>query len=415
MQRRRSLLVAFSLVLSSAAVATGELDRRELGASWSAEPGQQQVVATLVRDMKYVEPAGGFVPIAGASTARDGRIAVIQAQDHRVLVYPASGGSAKVIGRRGAGPGEFIGLNRVGWTADSLWVFDPAAARLTVFRPDGVRLRTVSLASPGVSSAARTFVAGRPFRVLVLAVAANGALLGELRYLGNGGGTSDFVRLSPTGEVESRIAQVARGVERIAIDNGGRLFHLSVPLAWPTIVLADPLESRLGYVRQPGSSGDDVDVEVSLFDATGVRSVAAFLRIAPRALPPGARDAAITRLLAGLDKPTVLSPNAPAKAGAPLLNPEAKRVAEQQLRTTVPKHYAPVTAALVGVDGSLWLEQDDHGVAVTYVVLNRDGARRFSVRLGRHQELLAASLDRVWISELDADDVPSLVRYRVNR
>jgi hypothetical protein len=70
---------------------------------------------------------------------------------------------------------------------------------------------------------------------------------------------------------------------------------------------------------------------------------------------------------------------------------------------------------MVGSDGSLWLQQDNDGVSVEYLTLNSAGERQFSVRLGRHQQLLAASLDMIWVSELDSDDIPTIVRYRVTK
>ena len=49
----------------------------------------------------------------------------------------------KTIGKRGEGPGEFLGPAVMGWVADTLWVADPALGRLSLLDPSGGFLRSV--------------------------------------------------------------------------------------------------------------------------------------------------------------------------------------------------------------------------------------------------------------------------------
>ena len=65
----------------------------------------------------------------------DGSIYLADGQD-RIVVLNAAGELQRVLGRGGAGPGEFMIINDVRLLpGDSLLVVDPAQARISVFRP----------------------------------------------------------------------------------------------------------------------------------------------------------------------------------------------------------------------------------------------------------------------------------------
>jgi hypothetical protein len=65
---------------------------------------------------------------------------------HQVLVVPADGGRARVIGQRGGGPGELAGPVAVSAAGDSVRVADRGNARVQVFTRDGVVARSVPVA-----------------------------------------------------------------------------------------------------------------------------------------------------------------------------------------------------------------------------------------------------------------------------
>lgn len=78
-----------------------------------------------------------FTNITGLDLDSRGRIYVSDWDAARVSVLDSTGALVRTIGRRGLGPGEFRSLAGVQLLpGDSLLVYDPAAARVSVFPPD---------------------------------------------------------------------------------------------------------------------------------------------------------------------------------------------------------------------------------------------------------------------------------------
>ena len=79
----------------------------------------------------------------------------------------------------------------------------------------------------------------------------------------------------------------------------------------------------------------------------------------------------------------------------------------------VPEHQPPVTGAVIGRDGVLWVRREhENGPAVTWDVLSGDGVRIMSMRLPREFSALRGERDAIWGVERDANDLPRIVRYR---
>lgn len=79
----------------------------------------------------------------------DGKIVVANAGAHEVRWYDAEGLYLTKAGRRGGGPGEFEGLDRVARQAgDSILAYDDEHNRVSVFGPGGELARTATLKGP---------------------------------------------------------------------------------------------------------------------------------------------------------------------------------------------------------------------------------------------------------------------------
>lgn len=75
--------------------------------------------------------------IDDATVAPDGRVVLLDGGDLEIRVYSARGEFLSAIGRKGAGPGEFMGPTTMRVTEDGrLLVYDRVARRLTTFGPD---------------------------------------------------------------------------------------------------------------------------------------------------------------------------------------------------------------------------------------------------------------------------------------
>jgi hypothetical protein len=79
----------------------------------------------------------------------------------------------------------------------------------------------------------------------------------------------------------------------------------------------------------------------------------------------------------------------------------------------VPAFFPPVSAAVVGRDGTIWLRGPEAGGrTVEWTVLTPDGEPRARVRLPAASQVRHAAHDHLWAVEHDADGVPFVVRYR---
>lgn len=78
-----------------------------------------------------------FGRVMDAAFGRDGRIYVADDQNHRVAAFGPDGRFLRFIGRQGKGPGEFESPWLLAVDGrDSLFVWDAALARVSVFSPD---------------------------------------------------------------------------------------------------------------------------------------------------------------------------------------------------------------------------------------------------------------------------------------
>lgn len=67
---------------------------------------------------------------------------------------------------------------------------------------------------------------------------------------------------------------------------------------------------------------------------------------------------------------------------------------------------------IVGRDGSLWLEGWGKNVR-PWTALRPDGSVLGVVNLPGRAKLAVADVRQIWTIELDQDDLPSIVRYRL--
>jgi outer membrane protein assembly factor BamB len=95
----------------------------------------------LERDLVLTEAFGRplYRP-AGVEVASDGSIFVLDAGNHRVVVFAAEGGPLVEFGREGQGPGEFQGPEDLALVADTVVVMDGTNSRFSVFRVEGTHI-----------------------------------------------------------------------------------------------------------------------------------------------------------------------------------------------------------------------------------------------------------------------------------
>lgn len=84
-----------------------------------------------------------FGRVAGVAFDRSGNLYVLDAGNHRVVVYGPDGRFLRLFGRRGAGPGEFQAPMALAVAGDEVTVLDMANNAAIVFHLDGRHLRNL--------------------------------------------------------------------------------------------------------------------------------------------------------------------------------------------------------------------------------------------------------------------------------
>jgi hypothetical protein len=337
----------------------------------------------------------GVVPRAG------GGVLVAEGQIQELRAFDASGTHLWTAGGIGDGPGEFDRIGTVGpFHGDSIMVHDSRADRLTFVGPDGGASRTVRLGWEG-----------RPFR---FTSARDGGLLGRMFHFpgpesmpgeGDDGvfrrdsASFRFAALDgaagpelpgPVPDMEA-IVQVRASDEMVAIE--------ARPSPW----------SRYAYdAAAPGGAWLAVSdrFELHWYDDQG--RLARIVRVSGLERSFADADVEATR--------DALFAEAAANAPDGVASPAARRQIEDLLEATPRPSTLPAFSGLrVGPDGRVWVlawALADSPPERAWV-FESDGTFLGRVDLPEGVRLEAVGTDAVWGVELDAFDVPSVVRYRL--
>jgi hypothetical protein len=112
-----------------------------------------QAIATWQMTDAPVVSIGANEEFAGITSGmffNDGAFVIGDVMSARLSVFNSQGRLEKIIGRSGAGPGEFSNLAWArAYRGDSIATYDRAQRRVTVFSRSGTHARTLSIASPG--------------------------------------------------------------------------------------------------------------------------------------------------------------------------------------------------------------------------------------------------------------------------
>lgn len=88
----------------------------------------------------------GLHRVRGAGFLSDGRIVIADGGNTRVLIVSRNGALDRSIGRAGSGPGDFRMLWDLAVVRDTILTYDTGLLRISLWRPDGEFIRSVSLA-----------------------------------------------------------------------------------------------------------------------------------------------------------------------------------------------------------------------------------------------------------------------------
>ena len=351
----------------------------------------------VVRDLVIDASANDLSPVSWIAAARNGTIAIGQAQDHLVRFFDEKGKSLGVLGRDGEGPGEFRRIDRGGWIADTLWVTDRSQPRFTLISPDLKLLRTVPMAtgmrtserdsnqSVQVISSLGLYANGDQLKMGIIPALDDPQLPSWARTKANTGSRIALGRVSSAGIL-------LRPVAYTPFDQCGMDMSALAKLCQRPLAEIGPNSDRVATATAATSGTDMGTFRVVVIDQVGDTIFARRFPFKPEQIDAHLRDS-LTALAAAGPRPT-----------------QIRGLASER---PAPKIYPPLIHLVIGRDGTTWVEMRTTTAGRPYLVLDPKGNPIGMVTLPPNTTIGAASRNTIWATQRDADDVESVVRFRV--
>jgi hypothetical protein len=346
-------------------------------------------------------------PVGQVLLGPDGEVIVAQGSEVGVRVYSSGGGYLRTIGGVEEGPGGVTRPGPIGIRGDTLLV--ASTGRITLFSLGGNLLRTEALAGEGFSRGELSFSPQNPREAVLLD---DGDLLVtpsfSLRQMPS---VQDdvvrwslpipYLRLSPSSGAMKELAWGVQEGVTVLLDEGASSHTLSSPFRDDPILTLMPDGGGVVLVeRGEGNGVDGPAFRVMRIAPGGDTVFSVRIPYEPLAASREWVRWSIDQVRPGAEgSPTATRwERAFRRAGA------------------VPSAIPPVTGLVGGQDGTVWVRREDTGAAqVRWDVLGGGGEMLGSVMLPRSRAIRAARLPHLVVVEPGEFDVPSLIRYRVER
>ncbi len=348
-------------------------------ASWSVQQVPSVDISAVGQDGQVV-----LEQPVGATRLSDGTIVVADAGAAALRFFAASGRVLRTVGRRGGGPGEFQIISWLGQCGpDSVFIWDLAQRRMSVFSRAGDLVRTYPLPADGSAGPS-------PF---VLACSRTGVFAFQPlpRNLRPSDPASSIVRGSvavyladANGRITDSIAEMP-GSEMFVFRGGGGPRPLG-----KTTSLALSAE-RLFIGTADSALVEGYTLRGSRFPAVGLR----IERRRPRAAN---QEAAVSMVAARVPPPV------------------RDAVRQHMLGLALPEWLPPYSALLTDGEGVLWAVLSSPGDGITALrALTSDGRALADVRVPVELTVHEIGRDYILGAAQDADGAPRIVLFRLRR
>jgi hypothetical protein len=369
----------------------------------------QGVQAKLIREVAIGDNAvpKGFTNIGTVVSGPQKRLYVAQPVDNLVHMFDSTGKFVRSIGGSGSGPGETQRLGNIGFLGDTLWTYDWNVSRFSFFLSDGTYTSTLNV--PGIIDSTNK---GRPATLMASAPLTNGHLFfGMLSLTSRPGGELMPPVPQVVGTRDGKVVRVVSRTDSIgrgsySIQSGDRISFTSDPYfgvlvntaplaavggngAWFAVARRDECASSRRYTLARTSLAGDTTWKV-LMDCPQL------------AVPPGFIDSIVA---VNRDRITAIIP-VPAS------------YAESEIRKTMRMQGFSATRDMkIGSDGSLWIRpftRVGDSIETWIRADSRPGTPNGFTLPPRSQLKAVVDATHVWVVQLDADDLPTLIRYRLD-
>jgi hypothetical protein len=325
--------------------------------------------------------SGDFSYVGSMVIGADGAVLVSQPSDARLLLVTGAP-EPKVIGRRGAGPNEFQSIDRAGVTGGRFWAYDGQLRRITFIEPSGGFGPSQPLEGLAGKPALRGFVVPSPVGVvtpdslLVAASAEGSGMLGMIEL------AERHFLITGAGQLAMREVARRAAAPNCAVIRGNAVWRIGGCTVPQTATRPDGRQLVIADV----AFGGKPMITITSTTLSGVKGYTLTLPFTPRPIPSVSREssrAEMQKLAAGAQLPPF------------------------------PEFYDPIAGLIVSSKGEVWLtESAPRGQPRTLWRISTTGKVLGKVTLANFT-LEAASGDVLWGTTKDADDVVSLVQYRV--
>ncbi|MEO5798920.1 MAG: hypothetical protein ABIZ70_09160 [Gemmatimonadales bacterium] len=336
-----------------------------------------------------------FTRIARGAIGPDGRIAISQPNDSKILIFDMKNPAqpSGTAGRKGEGPGEFGYLGDIGWIGSTLWATDGNRARVEFFDGAG-RVRGSKLfETPG--SALRGVRYNGPSALLrdTSTVYFPSLMIGPLGVPPAMVDAAIPFLLARAGARAFDTLALIRPFRSVLMLNGDR----GNPVATQPLTADDFLRvgmdgQRILLVLQTGPAVVEGHVQVRVLAASGRQIFETDLGLKGRELTGSGWDSVLTRLVKAFAKDTWSS--------------EGTARSELEKAIYRPRFLPLIAAAVMGRDGTVWLRKDlGRRADAEWLVLTPDGRTAGSVRLPASTRILDVAATGVLGVSKDTDDL----------
>jgi hypothetical protein len=336
--------------------------------------------------------------VMSLAVGMDGTIAVSQFQDGQIRFFTPVGRPLRTIGRQGEGPGEFRVLSRIGSAGGRFWGLDDALRRATHLTPSGAL--DAILPHPVVITIAGR-ADGSPFaRPAVQAPRQGGGWIVAANMIqgrdwptalaGPRGNGSALLALNAKGDAERVVGWQPTANCGVVVGGSERAVTLTRPFCAHPIARASDDGQRVVFVTPDDRGRAEVRLLTDGGDTVYSKLIA----------PPADR---VTGRVADSTRDALV-----ARASDPAI-----KAAYRTSQFAIPAVYPAIRNAIIGRDGTVWLERWPSDLHRRWLVLDAQGEELFTVNLPRSIEPLVVSRDTLWGVEGTPDGGHNVVRMVV--
>jgi len=343
-------------------------------------------------------------PITWIAVAPDGNIAVAQGQDGNIRYFDERGTDLGTFGRTGGGPGEFQWIGLHGWLADSLFVLDPQARRLTLVSPTRTLVRTMPWPSTIVLDDDPSTPEPHFFWVMPVALYADGSMLtnpmtaaanATIAWPGGEPAGDPLVRVDSNARFQKIVATRPENPCQVRFPIPGGSGALTIPFCFAPLTDFALDGSRIATVLPGASSAPgSASYRLIIVAAAGDTTLARDYTYTPVSVPP---DTAASVLALRLK------------------NEKRQEFIDAYRSVKPPDSYPALSRVLVGRDDTIWLETYSRSGDRIWRVVGPDGETLGDVAVPRTIHIMVASRDAFWGTDTDENDLASVVHFRIAR